>query len=156
MSVTQQFDEEQWPELTAFRDACLADDHDKMLRIAARKHHWYENENPDNLPMQELASIFQAQWYALTGDLESLKRVVEAHPWTVNRPWTAQSWLPISQAASTHGAREVITYLLDRGADPTLSVGSPDDRATIVEMARSGNNHELADWLEKFIDEWVV
>ena len=154
--MTQQFDAEKWPELTAFRDACLANDYDKMLQIASRNHHWYENENPDSLPMDELANIFQAQWFALTGDLASLKRVVEAHPWTVNRPWTAQSWLPISQAASTHGAREVIDHLLDCGADPTLSVGSPDDRATIVEMARSGNNHELADWLENFIDEWVV
>jgi len=153
MSATQQFDEENWPELTAFRDACLANDHDKMLQIASRNHHWYENENPHDLPMAELASIFQAQWYALTGDLDSLKRIVEAHPWTVNRPWTAQGWLPIAQAASTHGVREVIDYLLDNGADPTLSVGSSDDRATILEMARSGNNHELADLLEQIINE---
>ena len=156
MSETQQFDEEKWPELTAFRDACLVNDHDKMRQIATRNHHWYENENPHDLPMEKLANIYQAQWYALKGDLDSLQRVVDAHPWTVNEPWTAQGWLPIAQAAFTHGAREVIEYLLDSGADPTLSVGSPDDRATIVEMARYGGNNELADWLEKIIDEWVV
>ena len=151
--MTQQFDEEKWPELTAFRDACLANDHDTMLHIASRNHHWYENENPHDLPMEKLASTYQAQWYALEGDLDALKRVVEANPWTVNQPWTAQGWLPISQAASTHGAREVIEYLLDCGADPTLSVGSPDDRATIVEMARYGKDDDLADWLEQIINE---
>lgn len=150
---TPQFDEEKWPELSAFRAACLANDRDEMLRIAARNHHWYENENPDDLPMEELASIFQAQWYAQIDDLDSLKQVVAAHPWTANRPWTAQGWLPLSQAASLHGNREMIDYLLENGADPTLSVGNPDDRATIVEVARYGNNHELADWMETIIDE---
>ena len=52
------------------------------------------------------------------------------------------------------GAREVIDFLLKSGADPTLSVGSPDDRATIVEMARSGGNHELADWLEQVVIQY--
>ena len=151
--MTQEFDEEKWPELTTFRDACLADDYEGMQRIASRNHHWYENENPEDLPMEALASIFQAQWYALQGDLDSLKRVVGSHPWTVNRPWTAQSWLPITQAASTHGDRKVIEYLLESGADPTLSVGSPDDRATVTEMARSGNNHELADWLDQIVND---
>lgn len=148
---TQKFDEEKWPELTAFRDACLADNHSEMSRIAERKHHWYENENPDELPMEKLASIYKAQWYAITGDLKSLRRVVTENPWTANARWTAQGWLPISQAASTHGKRDVIEFLLQNGADPTLSVGSPDDRATIVEMARYGNHVELADWLEQQI-----
>ncbi|MGI9219647.1 MAG: ankyrin repeat domain-containing protein [Woeseiaceae bacterium] len=149
---TQKFDEEKWPELTAFRDACIADDYDEMQRIAAREYHWYENENPDDLPMEELARIFQAQWYAQIGDLVSLQQVVAAYPWTANRPWTAQGWLPLSQAAQTHGCREMVSYLIDNGADPTLSVGSPDDRATIVEVARYGENHELADWLLTVID----
>lgn len=152
---TQQFDEEKWPELAAFRDACLADDHAEMQRIAAHNHHWYENENPNGLPMQELARIFQAQWYAQTGDLESLQQVVDANPWTANRTWTAQGWLPLSQAVSTHGRQDVVEYLLEKGADPTLSVGSPDDRATIVEMARYGENIQLTDWLQTIIKERV-
>ena len=71
----------------------------------------------------------------------------EAHPWTVNCRWTEQGWLPLSQAASSHGDRAMIELLLDNGADPSLSVGSPDDRATIVEMARYGKNPDIADWL---------
>ncbi|MGI9272780.1 MAG: hypothetical protein ACR2QT_13465 [Woeseiaceae bacterium] len=148
---TQSFDEKKWPELAEFRDACLANNHVEMQRIAVRNHHWYENENPDDASMEELASVFQAQWYAQIGDFESLQQVVSAHPWTVNRPWTAQGWLPLSQAAQTHGKRDIIDYLLENGADPTLSVGSPDDRGTIVEMARYGENFELADWLESII-----
>jgi len=49
--MTQQFDEEKWPELTRFRDACLADGYDEKQQIASRNHHWYKNENPEDLSM---------------------------------------------------------------------------------------------------------
>lgn len=127
-----------------------------MKRIASRNHHWYGNENPEDLPMEELANIFKAQWYTLVDDLDALKRVVELHPWTINKPWTAQGWLPITQAASTHGDRLIIQYLLNKGADLTLTVGDFNDRATVVEMAHSGNNHELANWLQQLVDETIA
>jgi hypothetical protein len=149
--VTQRFDENKWPDLTKFRDACIGEDFDEMQRIANLNHHWYVNENPDNLPMENLARIFQAQWYAGQNNLALLKRIVERYPWTVNHPWTAQGWLPLSQAVSLHGNREMIDFLLDCGADPTLLVGDPDERGTIPDMARWGKNDELAKWLEQII-----
>ena len=151
--MTPQLDEKQWPELTKFRDACLFDDYAQMLKIASRNHHWYANENPECLPMEKLASIFKAQWYSQVNDLDSLKRIVELHPWTVNTPWTAQGWLPITQAASTHGSRQIIEYLIEQGADLGLTVGEPDDRASIVQMAQYGNNPELAEWLQQLVDD---
>lgn len=145
------WDKEQWPELDEFRAACLASNYPEMERIAAKAYDWYPNENPENLAMRELASIYQAQWYALSDDLEALQHVIEAYPWTINKPWTRQGWLPITQAASTHGSQAMIEYLIEQGADPTLSVGSPDDRATVVEMARLGKNPKLSGWLNEVI-----
>jgi hypothetical protein len=103
--MTHRFDEKKWPELTRFRDACLVEDYAEMKRIAAKNHHWYANENPENLPMEQLAVIYQAQVYAAEGNLDALTSVIESHPWRINHPWTAQGWLPISQAASLHGDR---------------------------------------------------
>ena len=154
--MTLKFDEKKWPDLTKFRDACIADDFDEMRRIASLNHHWYKNENPDDLPMEDLARIFQVQWYAGENDLGSLQQVVERFPWTVNYPWTAQGWLPLTQAASLHGNREMVEYLLSCGADPTLSVGDLDERATVPEIARSGKNDELAEWLEQIIDARIT
>ena len=106
----KQFDEKQWPELTKFRNACLEDDHNAMQQIADRKYHWYQNENPADLTMDVISNIFKTQWYALTEDLDSLRAAVESNP------WTARAWLPISQAASTHGNKVILQYLLDKGA----------------------------------------
>ncbi|WP_189517652.1 ankyrin repeat domain-containing protein, partial [Cerasicoccus arenae] len=70
-----------------------------------------------------------------------------------NAPWTAQKWLPITQAAGAHGNRELIEFLLEAGADPTAIVGDLSDSATVVEMARFGKNEDLAVWLESQIAE---
>ena len=59
---------------------------------------------------------------------------------------------PISGPSINHGNRKIIGYLVDQGADLSLLVGAPDDRASIVEMARYGNNHELANWLEEIME----
>ena len=149
--MTTQFDETQWPDLTRFRDACLANDTAEMQRIADLNHEWYANENPKGLPMDRLASIFRAQWFAAENDLGGLRLVLAEHPWTVNEPWTAQEWLPITQAAGSHGDRVMVEFLLDSGADPALMVGDPDERGTVPEMARYGGHAELADWLEEVI-----
>ena len=124
-----------------------------MLAIADLAHHWYQNENPDGITMEKLAKIFQAQHYAAENNLQQLEKVVDAHPWTVNHPWTAQGWLPITQAVSTHGDRRLIEFLLDHGADPTLFVGGADEPSSIPEMARYGGHNELALWLEQTISD---
>lgn len=147
MTVTQ-FDEKQWPDLTAFRNACLNEHINEMQRISDLAHHWYENENPKGIEMSELAKVFQAQHYAAENNLQALKTVIKDHPWTINYPWTAQRWLPITQAAYAHGDRTMINFLLDSGADPTLLVGPPDDLCNLCDMARHGGHKNLASELE--------
>ena len=148
-----QFDESQWPDLTKFRDACLDDLYGEMLRIAELAHHWYQNENPESISMEKLARIFQAQHYSSENNLQQLEKVISADPWTINHPWTAQGWLPITQAVSSHGDRKLIEFLLDHGADPTLLVGGPNERTSVPGMARYGGHDELALWLEQIIDK---
>ena len=58
------FNEARWPELSAFRKACLANRFNEMGEIASRSHEWYANENPENSAMPRLALIFQAQYCA--------------------------------------------------------------------------------------------
>ncbi|MBT3346788.1 MAG: hypothetical protein HN712_01085 [Gemmatimonadetes bacterium] len=142
-----EFDEEQYPELTAFRKACLAGRYEEMKEIAGRGHSWYENENPDDTSMERLATIFQAQYHANCGNLDELQRLILSASWVVNEGWTAQGWLPITQAASTHGARSVIDLLIEAGADLSLMVGDEDDRASIPDMARAGGHPDLAIYL---------
>ncbi|MYB49740.1 MAG: hypothetical protein F4X72_10835 [Dehalococcoidia bacterium] len=149
-------DEGRWPDLTRFRKACLADDVETMQEIVRKEPEWYPNNNPRYLEMADLAKIFQAQHYSSENDLENLRAVLEAAPWTVNQPWTAQEWLPITQAACSHGDRKLIEFLLDVGADPTLTVGGPGQEATVPEMARWGGNDELAEWLEEVFEHRSV
>lgn len=147
-----QFDETRWPELTAFRQACLDGRTEVMEAIAARGHDWYGNENPDASSMQQLSLTFQAQHWASENELDRLRDLVGHEPWVVNQPWTAQGWLPITQACS-HGERPMFEFLLSVGADPTLEVGDPDDRGTVVDMARYSGHNDLATWLQSVIDE---
>ena len=92
-----------------------------MQCIADTLHHWYCNENPQGLDMAQLAEIFQAQYYARGNDPQGFKRVIAGDAWTVNFPWTAQGWLPITQTASTHGDRQTVAFLLASCSDaPSL------------------------------------
>ena len=145
------FDETQWPELSSFRKACLANRFDEMAEIASRSREWYANENPDNCAMPRLALIFQAQYHASVNNLQALRELVSREPWVLNQPWTAQGWLPITQAVSTHGDRRLVEYLIEAGADPSLMVGDPDERCTVPDMARYGGHENLAAWLEEQI-----
>ena len=145
------FDETRWPELSAFRKACLANRFDEMEDIASRTHGWYENENPEDRSMPQLALIFQAQYHANTNNPQALRELVSREPWVLNQPWTAQGWLPITQAVSTHGDRRLVEYMIEAGADPSRMVGDPDERCTVPDMARSGGHDELAVWLDEQI-----
>ncbi len=151
MAVTK-FDEKKWPDLTRFREACLAEHYSEMEEIAQKNHHWYANENPDNLSMENLAKIYQAQNYASENEKENLKELAVREPWVVNHPWTAQRWLPITQATCSHGDKGMIELLLEMGADPTLIVGDPGEEGNVVDMARWAENEELAHWLEEIIE----
>ena len=82
-------DDANWPDLAAFRRACLAEQFDQMQRITDTLHYWYCNENPQGLDMAQLAKIFQAQHYARENDPQGLKRVIAGDAWTVNYPRTA-------------------------------------------------------------------
>jgi hypothetical protein len=147
-----EYDETQWPQLGRFRQACLAESLDEMNAIAGAGFHWYANENPAQLPMSQLAKVFQAQHLASENSLEQLQELIDANPWLVNHPWTSQRWLPITQACA-HGDREMFKYLLAKGADPNLLVGDQDEEGNVVDMARYGGNHELATWLEGMIGD---
>ena len=110
-----EFDRGRFPDLTEFRRACLDGRHEAMSEIASKGHHWYRNENPGCVPMERLATTFQAQYHASCGNLGELSELVDNEPWVVNEPWTAQGWLPITQAASTHGRRDIVQLLIDAG-----------------------------------------
>jgi hypothetical protein len=146
--VNLEFDEQTYPGLSAFRKACLADRYAEMISTAAKKHRWYENENPNATPMERLAKTFQAQYHASCGRIDELRDLIALEPWVVNEPWTAQGWLPITQAASAHGDRPVINLLIKAGADLSLMVGDASDRASVPEMARISGRGELADYLD--------
>ena len=145
------FDETRWPELSAFRKACLANRFDEMEDIASRTHEWYANENPEDRSMPQLALIFQAQYHANTNNPQALRELVSREPWVLNQPWTAQGWLPITQAASIHGDRRLVEYMIEAGADLSRMVGDPDERCTVPDMARYGGHDELAVWLDEQI-----
>lgn len=131
-----EFDEKRWPDLTRFRKACLADDVETMTEIVQKEHDWYHNENPGALSLDDLAKLYQAQHYSSEGDLEKLKHLQRTATWVLNHPWTAQKWLPLSQAVCSTKNRTVVQFLLDHGADPQAIVGDPGEKASIPDMAR--------------------
>lgn len=146
-----EFDTERFPDLTDFRKACLDGRHAEMAVIADKGHEWYSNENPDGISMEKLATVFQAQFHASSANLVELRSLISQAPWVANEPWTAQGWLPITQAASTHGDRRIIDLLVEAGADLSLLVGDATDRASIPDMARAGGHEELAQYIEALI-----
>ena len=98
--------------------------------------------------MPQLALMFQAQYHARENNLQALRELVSKEPRVLNQPWTAQGWLPITQAVSTHGDRGLVEYMIEAGADLTLLVGDRDDRYSVPDMARYGGHERLAAWLD--------
>ena len=148
-----EFDWQRYPDLTSFRRACLDGRHADMAVIADKGHEWYRNENPDGISMEKLAKTFQAQFHASSANLAELRSLISQEPWVANHPWTAQGWLPITQAVSTHGDRGIIDLLIEAGADLSLMVGDVSDRASIPDMARAGGHEELAQYIEALIGQ---
>ena len=68
------------------RKACLVEQYELMADIVAKAHHWYANENPQDVPMEKLAKTFQAQYYSSMGDLAHLRDLIHRDPWVVNEP----------------------------------------------------------------------
>jgi hypothetical protein len=118
-----------------------------MSVIAAEQPGWYANENPRDLTFDKLAKVFQAQHFAGENMRPEMAALVEQDPWVVNAPWTAQCWLPLSQAAWA-GCAEMIDALIEMGADPAAKVGDLGDEVTIAEVARQAGHEGLADRLE--------
>jgi ankyrin repeat protein len=50
----------------------------------------------------------------------------------IHQPWTAQRWLPLSQAI-WGGQSEIAQFLIDQGADVAATV---DDGSSLLELAR--------------------
>ena len=131
-----QYDDERWPGLSSFRQACLRGDVATMDEIAHRGYEWYENENPSARTPAKLADVFKAQHFASEGDLPSLTDLIEANPGLVDEPWTAQRWRPLSQAVQA-GHSDIVEYLLTKGADPLAMIGDVADERSIVDFVHS-------------------
>ena len=98
--------------------------------------------------MERLAKVFQAQHYASEDMVLELSRLAQENSWVINHPWTAQRWLPISQAAWV-GHRRAVEALLEMGADLSLKVGASGEELTIADFTRQSGNGEIAELLER-------
>jgi hypothetical protein len=106
----------QWDTLFAFRDAAMADNVERMRDILANDSSFIADENPDQLPLEELARLYQMQTFCREGPLERVRVLVDAEPHLVRQPWTRQRWRPLTQAIA--GNQEAIfDWLLEHGAD---------------------------------------
>lgn len=144
------FDEAQWPGLSAFRQACLSNDISQMQEIAGQGHHWYSTENPDGIALERLAVMFQWQYHAAISDCDTIAELHARAPWGLNEPWTAQGWLPITQATANPGdGFDALRLLLKLGADPLKEAGDPGERIDAAGSARYAGNPGLAAWLER-------
>ena len=106
----------QWDNLFAFRDAAMANDVEHMRRILAGDSSFIADENPDDLPLEELARLYQMQTACRQGPLEKVRTLAEADPRLVRQPWTRQRWTPLTQAICGD-QHAIFDLLLQRGAD---------------------------------------
>ncbi|MGD0461622.1 MAG: ankyrin repeat domain-containing protein [Tepidisphaeraceae bacterium] len=130
-----------WDNLFAFRAAAMLDNVPGMRAVLNRDATFLADENPNNLPLEFLAKIYQIQTYARDGPIERVKDLVREDPRLIRHPWTIQGWLPLSQAVWGNQA-EIVRFLLDNGA-------SGDDRiveggCTVLQMASDLDRIEMA------------
>ena len=131
----------QWDNLFAFRDAAVRDDVDGMRAVLARDSSFIADENPQDLPLDLLAKVYQLQTAAREGPLERVRQLIDQDPHLIRQPWTSQGWLPLSQAVWGNQL-EAVRLLLARGA-------SGDDRiieggGTVLQMAAELDRVEMA------------
>lgn len=103
-----------------FRTACMAGDVDLMHQLCKEDPSYIAFENPDNLDFSILAKYWQIQFMSGTGDLDGVRQLVENDPNLVNCQWTHERNTPLLQATQI-GAIEVFKYLIDKGADISLT-----------------------------------
>jgi hypothetical protein len=123
----------QWDNLFAFRDAAMRDDIAAMREVLSRDSSFTTTENPDNLPLEFLAKLYQLQTCSREGPIEKVRQLIDEDPRLIRHPWTAQGWLPLSQAVWGNQL-EIVRLLLDHGAsgdDFIAEIG-----ASVLQMAR--------------------
>ena len=106
----------QWDNLFAFRDAAMANDVEGMRRVLAGDSSFIADENPDDLPLEELARLYQMQTACREGPLEKVRTLADADPRLVRQPWTRQRWTPLTQAICGD-QHAIFDLLLQHGAD---------------------------------------
>lgn len=98
----------------------MAEDIDLMHQLCKEDPSFIAFENPDNLDFSILAKYWQIQFMSGKGDLDGVKRLIEKDPSLINCQWTSERNTPLLQATQI-GAIEVFKYLIDKGANISLT-----------------------------------
>src|SRR5213594_2931786 len=104
-----------WDSLFAFRDAAMRDDIGSMRDVLARDRSFMPMENPENLPLEFLAKLYQIQTCSREGPIEKVRQLLLDDPRLIRQSWTAEGWLPLSQAVWGNQL-EIVKLLLDSSA----------------------------------------
>ena len=121
----------QWDNLFAFRDAAMRDDLAAMRDVLARDSSFLADENPDDLPLEYLAKVYQMQTCAREGPLDKVRALADADPRLLRQPWTRQRWRPLHQAICGD-QHAIFDLLVERGADLNDRY---DEGGTVLHMA---------------------
>ena len=119
----------------------MRDDLPAMRDVLSRDLSFMAMENPANLPLEYLARSYQLQTAAREGPIEKVRQLINQDPRLIRQPWTAQGWLPLSQAVWGNQL-EVFKMLLAHGAsgdDRIIEVGG-----TVLQMAAELDRLEMA------------
>ena len=127
-----------------FRSACMAGDIPLMHQLCKEDQSFITFENPDNLEFSILAVYWQIQFLSGTGDLEGVRKLVENNPSLVNCQWSSERNTPLLQATQI-GAIEVFKYLIEKGADISLTATAEGEKGySVLHAAAWWGNLEAA------------
>jgi hypothetical protein len=130
----------QWDNLFAFRDAAMRDDIAGMREVLARDSSFIAAENPDNLPLEFLARLYQIQTCSREGPIEKVRQLIAEDPRLIRHPWTSQGWLPLSQAVWGNQL-EIVKLLLDHGASGDDLI--KETGGTVLQMTAELNRKDM-------------